>query len=237
MVTVTRLEKINLPDYEACVFDFDGVIIDSEPLHAEAKRITLDHFRVPHSGQLFSDFKGRPDSAFFKHVAGELAQGRATALEMESHKRAAYTRLFGDISLVPGVLDFLALARAAFPKLGLATSATGYDFRLGANQFQLTKWFDAIVTGDDTARHKPDPEPYLKAIAALGVSSSTTLVVEDSPNGIRAAKAAHCKVVALTTTFTSGQLRDAGADWVVKSFAEFTQALGLQHSSSYADAS
>lgn len=66
---------MNYLEYEACVFDFDGVIIDSEPLHAKAKRLTLNHFLVPHSARLFADFKGRPDSAFFLHVASELASG------------------------------------------------------------------------------------------------------------------------------------------------------------------
>jgi beta-phosphoglucomutase len=219
---------MNHLDYDACLFDFDGVIIDSEPLHAEAKRVTLDHFRIPHSEKLFADFKGRPDSAFFQHVVVSLANGRASAEEMETYKRAAYVQLFEDVPLVPGVLDFLAIARASFQKLGLATSATRHDFQLGARKFQVAKWFDAIVTGDDTARHKPEPEPYLKAMAALGVTSSAALVVEDSPNGIRAAKAAQCSVVGLTTTFRAEELRNVGADWVVASFAELSQALGLE---------
>jgi len=215
-------------DFEACVFDFDGVIIDSEPLHAEAKRITLNQFLIPHSETLFADFKGRPDSAFFQHVAAELASGRATALEMESCKQACYAKLFNDVPLVPGALNFLAIARETFSRLALATSATRHDFQLGARKYQLAKWFDAIVTGDDTARHKPDPEPYLKAIASLGVASSDALVIEDSPNGIRAAKAAHCRVIGLTTTFQAEELRDAGADRVVSSFAELSQMLGMR---------
>src|SRR6478735_647805 len=135
---------MNHIDYQACLFDFDGVIIDSEALHAKAKRITLNHFIIPHSEGLFADFKGRPDSAFFQHVATELAPGSKTAGEMQSYKQAAYVRLFEDVPLVPGVLEFLALARATFPKLALVTSATGHDFELGASKYQLAKWFDAI---------------------------------------------------------------------------------------------
>src|SRR5690348_3890468 len=168
----------------ACIFDFDGVIIDSEPLHAEAKRLTLNHFRIPYHDGLFTAFKGRPDYVFFRHVAAELADGLTTADEMEAFKVASYLDLFDDVPLVPGALDFLETAREVFPKLGLATSATRHDFELGARKYQLAKWFDAIVTGDDTVKHKPDPEPYVKAMAALGVSSSNAIVVEDSPNGI-----------------------------------------------------
>jgi beta-phosphoglucomutase len=221
--TEVKSDDAKYLEFEACIFDFDGVIIDSEPLHAEAKRVTLNHFRIPHPDNLFADFKGRPDSAFFRHVAAELANGRTTAQEMEACKQAAYLQLFDDVPLVPGAIEFLAMARTHFQKLGLATSATRHDFELGAHKYQLAKWFDAIVTGDDTARHKPDPEPYLKAMTALGVTSSASLVVEDSPNGIRAAKAAQCAVVALTTNFPAGELRNAGADWVMTSFTELIQ--------------
>lgn len=220
-----RPDNANFLEYEACIFDFDGVIIDSEPLHAEAKRITLNHLLIPHSETLFADFKGRPDSAFFQHVAAELANRRMTAQEMEAYKQKVYVQLFDDVPLVSGAVEFLTMARAHFQKLGLATSATRHDFELGANKYQLAKWFDAIVTGDDTARHKPDPEPYLKAMAALGVTSSAALVVEDSPNGIRAAKAAQCAVVGLTTNFSADELHNAGADWVMASFTEIIQAL------------
>jgi HAD superfamily hydrolase (TIGR01509 family) len=157
----------------------------------------------------------------------ELAVGRATAQEMEAYKVATYLGLFESVSLVPGALDFLAFARGAFPKLGLATSATRHDFELGARKYQLTKWFDEIITGDDTVMHKPDPEPYLKALSALGVVSADALVVEDSPNGIYAAKAAQCNVVGLTTNFSAEELRDAGADWVVDPFNGIVQVLGL----------
>jgi beta-phosphoglucomutase len=219
--------SLNYRDYAACLFDFDGVIIDSEPLHAEAKRLTLGQFRIPHAESLFAEFKGRPDSVFFEHVAVELASRRATAEEMQVFKQNAYSRRFGDVPLVDGVLDFLAMARKAFPKLGLATSATRRDFELGAARYQLVAWFDAIVTGDDTVRHKPDPEPYLKAMSALGVKHGSALVIEDSPSGIRAAKAAHCPVIGLMTTFGAEELRRAGADCVVASYAELARTLGL----------
>lgn len=214
-------------NFAACICDFDGVIIDSEPLHAEAKRLTLDHFGIPYYSQLFTDFKGRTDKAFFQFVAQQLAAGVVTAEEMDAYKRGVYAQLFAEVPLVPGVQSFLTAARRTFPKLGLTTSATRRDFGLAAAKYQLTQWFDVIVTGEDTARHKPDPEPYLKTLAALGVTGAHTLVIEDSPNGIHAAKSAQCKVAALTTTFPDKGLHQAGADLVVASFAELGQALGL----------
>jgi beta-phosphoglucomutase len=128
---------------------------------------------------------------------------------------------------VKGVQEFLPSARRTFKKLGVATSATVRDFSLAAQKYQLRPWFDVIVTSEDTARHKPDPEPYLKAMTLLGVAGSDTLVIEDSPNGIKSAKSANCTVAAITTAFEPDELRLAGADMVVASFAELERELGI----------
>ncbi|MCE7988769.1 MAG: hypothetical protein DYG89_47040 [Caldilinea sp. CFX5] len=71
-----------------------NLIIDSEPLHAEAKRLTLVHFGIQPSSTLFDDFKGRTDKAFFQFVAQPLAAGLATAEEMDAYKRGVSAELF-----------------------------------------------------------------------------------------------------------------------------------------------
>jgi beta-phosphoglucomutase len=218
---------MNKHDFQACIFDFDGVIIDSEPLHAQAKQITLDNFQVKYPLKLFSDFKGRPDKVFFEFVANNLVGGNITAGEMDAYKRQVYLNLFEDVPLVTGVLDFISLVRQALKKVGLATSATSRDFLLAEQKYQLRDWFDVIVTGGDTTRHKPDPEPYLKAMSMLDVVGAETLAIEDSPNGILSAKSAQCTVAAITTAFEPRELRMAGADMVVSSFVELARELKL----------
>ncbi len=213
--------------FAACIFDFDGVIIDSEPLHAQAKHLTLEHFQIPYPDGLLSDFKGRTDLAFFDYVAARFAHGRANSDEMDVYKRQQYLNLFDDIQLVPGVVNFIDAARAGYKKLGLATSATGRDFSLAAQKFHLERWFDAIVTGADTAQHKPHPEPYLKAMGALHVLPHETLVIEDSPNGIQSARAAGCVVAAITTTFSAAELAATGADVLAESFDQLGMILGI----------
>jgi HAD superfamily hydrolase (TIGR01509 family) len=146
---------------------------------------------------------------------------------MDIHKRQQYLRLFEDVPLVPGVVDFISAARKKYKKIGLATSATGRDFSLAVRKYHINRWFDAIITGADSTRHKPHPEPYLKAISALQVRPPETIVIEDSPNGIVSAKAAGCTVAAITTTFSAGELSSAGADLVAQSFAELRTALGI----------
>jgi beta-phosphoglucomutase len=218
---------MNKRDFQACIFDFDGVIIDSEPLHAQAKQTTLDDFQIKYPSTIFVDFKGRTDKVFFEFVANNLARACATAEEMDAYKRQVYLKLFENVPLVTGIQEFLPIARRTFKKLGLATSATPRDFSLAAQKYQLQPWFDIIITGEDTTRHKPDPEPYLKTMAMLGVAGPETLVIEDSPNGIQSAKLAKCTVAAITTAFDSNELRLSGADMVVVSFAELKRKLGM----------
>jgi beta-phosphoglucomutase len=218
---------MNKYDFQACIFDFDGVIIDSEPLHALAKQATLDNFQVNYPATIFTDTKGRTDKMFFEFVADQLAKASVTADEMDAFKRQVYLRLFDNVSLVTGIQEFLPFARQTFRKLGLATSATVRDFSLAAQKYQIKSWFDVIITSEDTSKHKPDPEPYLKAMTMLNVAGPETLVIEDSPNGIQSAKSANCTVAAITTAFEPNELLLAGADMVVASFAELERELGM----------
>lgn len=211
--------------FQACIFDLDGVIVDSEPLHAIAKQNTLDNFQIKYPSTLFADFKGRPDKDFFEYVSFQLAEGKVTAEEMETYKKIIYLGLFENISLIQGFQDFVAFSRTRFNKLGLATSATARDFSLVAQKYSLQTWFDVIITGGDTVKHKPDPEPYLMAMARLSVTGPDTLVIEDSPNGVKSAKAANCTVAAITTSFHPNELRLAGADIIVNTFSEIEQEL------------
>ena len=217
-------DKLN-KNFQTCIFDFDGVIIDSEPLHAEAKQITLDHFLIECPSAVLAKFKGRTDVDFFDYVSREVVQGKFTPEELGAFKIREYLRLFEEVPLIDGIQNFLGFARKRFKKLGLATSATKRDFSLAAQKYQLQAWFDVIVTGEDTINHKPHPEPYLKAISKLSTPVDEILVIEDSPNGIKSAKAANCTVVGITTGFESQELYSAGADMVVTSFSEIEQGL------------
>lgn len=210
-------------DFHAYIFDFDGVIVDSEPLHAIAKRNTLDRFQIRYPAKLFAEFKGRTDVDFFDYVSRELAEGKANSEELGAYKQKEYIELFEDVSLIPGIQEFIRFSRKRLKKLGLATSATGKDFSLAAKKYQLHTWFDVIITGDDTNKHKPDPEPFLKAISRLSVPVDKILVIEDSPNGIKSAKVADCTVVAITTRFKSNELYLAGADMVVASIRNWNR--------------
>jgi sugar-phosphatase len=193
-----------MPKFEcaAILFDMDGVLVDSTAVVAA----TWGRWAVAHSldPQLVVDRShGRPTVATVREFAPHLdAKAEASRIEnaeaMELHT----------IEVIPGALQLLC----GLPeeRWGVVTSAT----RLMA----ITRLRDAgfptphvLVTADDVIHGKPDPEPYLKGAAGLGIAADQCVVFEDSPAGIRAARAAGMRVIGLLTTYPREELHDAAA--------------------------
>lgn len=212
--------------FKTLIFDMDGVIINSEELHARAKRMTLQKYDISYPESIFDDFKGRPDLDFWRYIVRELSFEKYSVALLDGYKRNVYISLADELSLVPGVMDFLRTAGKSFRQIGLVSSATRADFAVAEAKFRLQQWFSVIVLGEDTRHHKPHPEPYLKAMALLKTNPGETVVIEDSPNGVISAKSAGCHVVAITTSFPEELLQRAGADLVAGSFGEISRMNG-----------
>jgi HAD superfamily hydrolase (TIGR01509 family) len=110
-------------------------------------------------------------------------------------------------------VEFVHACRARGLKTAVATSADRVKLEGNLREIGLpADRFDACITGDDIVRKKPDPEIFLKAAAAVGLPAGRCVVVEDAPNGIRAAKAAGAGCIGVTSSFPAERLREAGAD-------------------------
>ncbi len=109
--------------------------------------------------------------------------------------------------------------------MAVVTSATPENARLSLSRAGMEGIFDIVITAADVANGKPDPEPYLKAAERLGVSATTCLVIEDSVSGIRSAKSAGAKCLALPTTFPRESLSAESPDWLVASFADIPSVI------------
>jgi beta-phosphoglucomutase len=205
--------------------DLDGVIIDSETLHARAKRETLNHFGIAYPDSIFADFRGRPDTAFFSYVADELCQGRFSAHTLNEFKWNHYSGIADQVELIPGVDRFIQTCRERYGKIALVTSARWRDVEIADRRLHFLSWFDEVIHGDHTEHHKPHPEPYLLAAQKTGIPATDLMVVEDAPNGIRAAVAAGCRVVGITTSFAEEVLFEAGAHCVGNNYAEVSRML------------
>jgi sugar-phosphatase len=194
----------------AVLFDMDGVLVDSTPAVARVWRrwSTERGFEPEHVVQ---KAHGRPSMATIREL---LPDGNHEAENREVEQ--------AEIEDVAGVVALSGAAELlnAIPESqrAIVTSATRAlaEVRLRAAGFAIPKCF---VTADDVRRGKPDPEPFLKGAALLGVLSSDCVVIEDAPAGIRAGKAAGARVIALRTTahgeIGDEELKRAGADWVV----------------------
>jgi beta-phosphoglucomutase len=201
-------------------FDLDGIIVDSEPIHAKAKKITLDSFGINYPSSIFDDFKGQPDDAFFKYVSRELDKQKRPFELFLNEKQNQFVGILPEMKLINGFFPFIEDVKSKGIKTVLVSSTSIYSLNLIDKVFHILHLFELIVTEEDTVNHKPHPAPYLKALQTLPTISADTIVIEDSPNGIISAKKAGCRVYALTTSFPKEKLVEA--DMIFDSYKELS---------------
>jgi beta-phosphoglucomutase len=202
----------------AIVFDFDGVIANSEPLHYQGFREVLAEERVPLAeDDYYARLLGFDDVGVFQAVSRERALGWTPAqiAGLVARKAARLERLERDVSvLFPGAADAIRRAAAAVP-IAIASGALGAEIRRVLDRAQLTQFFKAIVAAEDTPVSKPAPDPYLHAVAQLSaavgerIAPSDCVAIEDSQWGLQSARAAGLKTVGITNTYASAALADA----------------------------
>ncbi len=185
----------------AIVFDFDGVIVDSEPLHAEALADACSPHNVPFDGPRFV---GWSDSDALRHAFAEqhipLPDALLTHLLSAKHRALLASLSAGRITPYPGVITLLHTLASLRAPLALCTAAMRLEIDPALASLGLTHLFHTIVTREDTRRTKPHPDPYLHAARSLGVSPARCIAVEDSPHGVASAKDAGFVVYAVEHT-------------------------------------
>jgi beta-phosphoglucomutase len=219
--------RIDINRYRAVLFDLDGVITDSMSLHYEAYRQAFEKYGIQITPLDVYLTEGMPSMEAGKAMAREKC-ARLTDEQIRKlveEKREIYRRLAAHgTKTYPGVPETLSMLRENGIKLALITGSnlktvTGILESLG-----LGGRFDVVVTGDDTARGKPYPDPYRKGMEELGVPPENCVVVENAPLGVESAKAAGAGyVIGVTTTLPAEYLK--GADDVMPSFADIEECL------------
>jgi beta-phosphoglucomutase len=204
---------------KAVIFDMDGVLVDSEPFICEAAiKMFAERGLTVHPSD-FLPFVGAGENRYI----GGVAERYGFALDIDRDKARTYA-IYGEIvrgrlEPLPGVRDFIAKARAKGLRLAVASSADMVKVDINLDEIDLPReTFDAVVSGLDVVRKKPDPDIFLTAAEMLHVEPSECLVVEDAVNGVQAAKAAGMRCLGLTTSFSEEDL--AAADWLAPTLAE-----------------
>ena len=213
--------------FRALIFDLDGVLLDTEPLHTRAKEMAFEEFGIAPPADLYDAFRGRSDADMVGHVVAELGPPGLSVAEVLARKHALFRTLHPEIEPVPGAREFLHRARRTFSQMALTTSATPENREFALARLGLEGFFDVVVDASHTPRTKPHPEPYLQTVARLGRRPPECLVVEDSTNGVLSGRGAGCAVAAITTSFTAAELSAAGAEEVIDDYAALASWLGL----------
>jgi HAD superfamily hydrolase (TIGR01509 family) len=192
------------------IFDMDGVLIDSEPFIIKAATQMFAEYGLKIQPHDFHPFTGTGEKRFI----GGVAEKYNFAVDIECAKNRTYDIYLeiikGKLKPLPGAKDFIARCRKANKKIAIASSADWRKVRGNLAEINLpVKLFDAVVAGEDVEYKKPAPDIFLLAAEKIGLDPKDCLVIEDAPSGIKAAKVAGCKCLAITSSFTSEQLPSA----------------------------
>jgi beta-phosphoglucomutase len=216
-----------MSDLNTILFDFDGVVINSEPLHAKAKQIVLERFNISYPQTIFDDYKGKTDKVFFDYVSYTLDKQRQSSDFYQNVKKLIFEEIIDELKLLDGFLLFLKKVKGRGIMTALVSSTSLYSLALVDKKYNISGKFDIVITEVDTELHKPYPDPYLKALEKLPASAESSIVIEDSPNGIISAKKAGLFVYALTSSFQRDILLEAGADEVVENYKALAHKLNF----------
>jgi HAD superfamily hydrolase (TIGR01509 family) len=208
----------------ALVFDFDGLILDTEMPAYQAWADVYKEHGVELPLDRWHDYIGRESGWFDVHGHLEELTGRAHDRDVTKTKRnARRDELVNAEKILAGVVELFREAKTEGLKVGVASSSSR-DWVCGhLERLAFIEDWDAIVCRSDAERAKPAPDLYLKAVELLGVAPQEAVALEDSPNGVASAKAAGLLCVAVPNTLTSA-LDLRAADVLVPSLAGMTLA-------------
>lgn len=201
----------------AIVFDFDGVIADSEPVHERALLETVRAEGLAFTHQQYqAEIIGYDDRDAFPAIyrLNDRPFDAAQADRLIESKTELLHRLIaqGAVTPFPGTLELAREAKARGMPIAICSGALREEINLMLEAFGAADLFEIIVTADDVARAKPDPAGYLLAASHLGIDPGACACIEDTPTGIEAARAAgYARIVAVAHSLPESDLAQAHA--------------------------
>ena len=201
----------------------DGVIVDTEPLHYKAYHLMFDDVGIDVNEALYASFTGQSTLNICKRLVDHFELEEAPE-HLVALKRKHFKYLFEHdktLTLIDGVLERIQDYYANGIQLVVASSASMPNIDRIFERFDLNRYFNGKFSGADLKQSKPHPEIFLKAAHHTGYSKAECLVIEDSTNGIAAAKAAGIFCVGFKSPHSSGQ-DYSKADVIISSFEDIT---------------
>jgi beta-phosphoglucomutase len=202
----------------AVIFDMDGVIVDSHPVHKKAWRKFLEFLgKETTEEDLNFIMEGRKREEILQHFLGELSQEQLVRFGQQ--KEQLFRQESVQMQPISGLRQLLQELERAKIRLAVASSGSSTRVNNILRSLDLRRYFRAVVTGDQVANGKPDPAIFRLASRRLRVCPGEALVFEDSVSGVKAAKAAGMTCVGVATNGLTATLLHAGADSTIADFS------------------
>jgi beta-phosphoglucomutase len=195
---------------KAVIFDLDGTLIDNNSYHRQTWEKYLEKIGKQISEEEFNaNMNGRTNEDAIKYIFGKEVTDEES-LKHTLDKEALYREIYKPfIKPIPGLIDFLEILKSKNIPVAIATSGIQPNIDFMFENIPIKKYFDVVVNSAHIKKGKPHPEIYLKAASLLNVEPANCLVFEDAAVGIKSAKAAGMKVIALATTQPKEELTEA----------------------------
>lgn len=189
---------------KAIIFDMDGVLINSQPLHFEAEKRAIAHFGYNITYEELKFYLGWNEEAFWKHVKARYMIS-ATIEELKSVERPMLEELLKkELKPNKNLQELLERLKSKGLKLAVASSAPKKWVIMTLEGLGITKFFDAAVSGEEVKKSKPAPDIFLAAARQIGIDPKNCAVIEDAPDGITAANAAGIYSIVIKNKINEG---------------------------------
>jgi HAD superfamily hydrolase (TIGR01509 family) len=203
---------------KAVIFDMDGVIIDSEPVHKWAMNETLKIFEIQPIDFSKPEYLGKTPKSVFTDLKIKYRLPWSVE-ELVKHKGNLAMKEMSRMGAIPGVVELIQELHNKGYKLVIGSGQDRNIINFVLNKFGIKNLFFGIISSENYFHPKPDPEVYNKCVSLLGLQPNECVVIEDAPNGVNSASAAGIKCVGFNNPSNNG-VNLIGADIMIDNFKE-----------------
>lgn len=210
------------PSIRAIVFDFDGVVVDSEPLYEKAENRLFEQYGIQVPPEDWKQFKGMSERDFLQLIRQKYGIPAKTDTLRQLGRSYLREVFAAELDYMPGFLEFYRKIKSSYT-IGLVTSSARDIIEWVFGNTAVQNHFEYLLTGEDTQNNKPHPEPYLMMARRIGIEAQAMLVIEDSINGVRSASASGARTIGFLSGMSVTDL--AAAEFHARDYGEVWQIL------------